>query len=402
MECIASAKGKLMVLVLDLRPIQIYVEGIGPFAPGHSTGALLLGPHPPRHEGDEVVEGNVQDRFRRHQAWQPPDEYHRKRSLPDIVVLHAGEGPGASALLTCIHDLFGSLLGAPTGLFAPNAAESRPAPRGRAQLDLRATCIADGSIRNIILSLWYGRDEPPVDWNDLLGREDAWGANEWAHIGFLHDGSLAGGTNALGLGILAAVQASKGTKLPLPRIAGTHSIPAFHGLSALPSALLFKHKRTRTARGYDPAPILDLQFCTDLAQGAAGSAEEIHRIRTHLSGYAFDQREFPESRTNWKGSGLELVDCLTREEYAELGWRLGAMLQGTRASLILVEDVDADLGSKGICRLPYWFRKTSLDHPGSALMISVREPHTAEAIAKASKAYDLVTTVISMVAVHRR
>ena len=136
---------------------------------------------------------------------------------------------------------------------------------------------------------------------------------------------------------------------------------------------------------YDPAPILDLQFCTDLAQGAAGSAEEIHRIRTHLSGYAFDQREFPESRTNWKGSGLELVDCLTREEYAELGWRLGAMLQGTRASLILVEDVDADLGSKGICRLPYWFRKTSLDHPGSALMISVREPHTAEAIAKASK-----------------
>lgn len=390
------------VAVLGMRPIQITVEGIGPFAPGHPAGVLLLGPHPPPDEADRDREPPTNDRFLRDQVWTPPDSYHRRRPLSDLIVVHADEGPGSSALLACIHGLFAALSATPSGVFAPGSPHRRPELEGRAQLDLHATCIIDGTPREIILSLWFGRDQPPVAWADLSADKKAWDADEWACIGFLDDGSLAPATNPLGRRIVAAIRAREGSPLPMPKAGGSQSIPTLAGLLALPSAIMFSHRPTGAVDGYHPAPILNPRSSLDLAavvrSDSAARSELLERLRP------FHHLRSPIEA----GADLRSGEDFERDDWPSWGRRametlgLATVLRATRASLILVEDIDADLGPREIRQLPALLTEIQLSQPGSSMIVSVRTSEAMDDLRRAGRSYNLVTTAISMKAVKRR
>ncbi len=391
-----------MVAFLEMRPIQITIEGIGPFAPGHAAGVLLLGPHPPPDKADRHREPPINDRFLRDQAWTPPDSYHRRRPLSDLIVVHADEGPGSAALLACIHGLFAALSATPSGVFAPGSPQRRPELEGRAQLDLRATCILDGELHEIILSLWFGRDQPPVAWDRLSAEEKAWDADEWAGIGFLDDGSLAPGTNPLGRRIVDAIRSREGFSLPMPRARGSQSIPTLGGLYAMPSALLFTRHPTPALNGYHPAPILDPRSSLGIAADIRSDADECNELRKRLWPLWHTRRPIDLDADSRPNDNVHLEDWPSwgRQAMETLG--LATVLRGTRASLFLVEEIDADLGPGEIGLLPALLTEIQLSHPGSSMIVSVRTSEAMGAILRAGRVDNLVTTAISMRVVKRR
>ena len=81
---------------------------------------------------------------------------------------------------------------------------------------------------------------------------------------------------------------------------------------------------------------------------------------------------------------------------------LATVLRGTRASLFLVEEIDADLGPGEIGLLPALLTEIQLSHPGSSMIVSVRTSEAMGAILRAGRVDNLVTTAISMRVVKRR
>lgn len=388
------------VAVLDMHPIQIMIEDVGPFAPGFTTGAMFLGRHTAPRPDDPAGLPNL-DRFGPAAIWGPPDAYDRRRALPDLITLHDQGGIGATALMRCIHGLFGRMSRDPHGIFASKGPPERIGGRARVQLDLRADCLVDGMRRKTILSLWFGCDEPPASWAEVVGGGGAWGADEWARIGFLADGRLAPGTDHIGEAILEAIHATEGMPHPFPEIGGAMSSPALRGQLALPMAMLFTERDVYGSVGYSPARALDRQECMRAAAAVVCSEEKLQAARAHLDPRSQGRALQWIPWEVWSGIGLEPSRQMPWEVSAAMALRSGAFLGGTKATLFLIDNFDMAIPAHDQYDALPILSRVSMDHFGSAVFVSSRSRRSLQDLRRSAGELGLTTTSIAMTVVER-
>ncbi len=374
------------------------MEDVGPFAAGHVAGTSFLGPLP--HPQDVGAEARrVEDPVRYQTGWRVPDGYDRKRPLADLVVLQDDQGPGSTAIIAIVHALFGLLSGTARASFARATEKMRPGPEALVQLDMRVTCIEKGTLREIVLSLWLGDDEPPASWAETLDRDQAWGARDWARIGIRRNGDVAAGTDDLGRAILETIEVNEGKALPLPWIGGTPSGRRYLGLSALPSAVHLTHGPTSVSSGYGPAPVLNLQTY-DWFEDRFPNSERLKKVNDFIH-RTLGYRGGPKAR-HWCDDRLRPASDLDFTERAIFSIRLGAILKGTKASIFLIDDFTAELPSNF-----RWYVHTLLSdmlehHTNSSAIIKISSRSVAERIHREARRRRLVTSVFVMKAVRAR
>lgn len=374
------------------------MEDVGPFAPGHVCGAAFLGPHPSPDEF-EAFDEPVVDPIRYHSGWRIPDAYDRRRLLADLIILQDDDGPGPPAMLTVIHTLFALLSKSARDTFGSYMEGMGAGAGALLQLDLRARCI-DGDVPlEVVLTIWLGEDEPPASWAEALDRQAAWGACDWVKIGFRRNGELAAGTNDLGHGILKAVAKNEGEPAPLPWIGGPPSVRHFLGMRALPSAVRFTHRPSRSRAGYEAALELNMQSF-DWLEGTTHVCERAIQLKDHLD-RSLGLRSSDGAKKSWCDERLLPVPDLDFSERGLLSIRLGAILKGCRASIFLIDDFAVELPLRRRGRIHTLLYRMAQDHPDSTIIATVNTHEIARDIHREAHRQSIITTVFTMRAVRR-
>ena len=191
----------------ELRLLQLSLRNVGPFR--HETKCFSF-----MGELGKDAEGES-----------------RGKAPANLYMLFAMNGRGKTTVLRSIHRLM-----AMTG---DDHEERSDVPlfnyESSAQLDLRITLTIDGVTRTTLLSVWYGTEDPLIDWSNQEVDELA-EASEWAKLGFkASDGEivLSSGSNEIGKDIRQQIRY------------GTGVYPTqLYGLSTgLPSVLFFPANR---------------------------------------------------------------------------------------------------------------------------------------------------------------
>lgn len=156
----------------ELRLLQLSLRDIGPFRT-NVTGFRFMG----------TLDLDMDSK--------PPAE-----APANLYMLLARNGKGKTTILQTIYSLM-DMTGEDDGF---GQALSVFDDGGWAQLDLRITLTIDDTTRTMLLSIWYGSEEPLVDWSESEIDEVA-DASEWAKIGFVPRGGenvLSPETNHVG------------------------------------------------------------------------------------------------------------------------------------------------------------------------------------------------------------
>ena len=166
------------VRIAQWKPLQLTVDGVGPFRNGPETFSLSA---------------------------EPTDE-NPAAPPSNLYMLVAENGYGKTTLLECIYALYGLMADPAVGCFAV------PGDEGRAQLDIQAEWTADGQTQTGVVSIWTGTETPLVAWShDALEKAEA--SSHWGRLGLqmTHDGvSLAKDTNVFGRSVYQTITRSRG------------------------------------------------------------------------------------------------------------------------------------------------------------------------------------------------
>lgn len=181
----------------------------------------------------------------------------RGEAPANLYMLFAMNGMGKTTILRAIYTLM-----ALTGDGETEDAELLIFGDGaRAQLDLRMTLTIDDTTRTTLVSLWYGSEEPLVQWSEQEIDEAA-DATAWAKLGFVSRGGeivISPESNDLGRDIREQIAYDTGT--PPTQLFGLSS--------SLPSVLFFPANRVvippvgaravtcPDAWGYRPAQVFE-------------------------------------------------------------------------------------------------------------------------------------------------
>lgn len=338
-----------------LRPIQLVMKDVGPFATAEPVVVTFSGP--PADDAEVALDRGIDEvaqrmEFRR--SARVPDADERRRPLPNFSLLRDSTGDGMSIALDCVFALF-DLLSATGAQQGRAASRIGLGPTSEVQLDLRlAYSSVDGPIE-AVLSIWIGDNAPTVLWADLLARQDAFGARAWASIGFDRT-TLAPnkGTNDLGRALLEAVRVEERRASFFDPSAGDGAILATDAANAMPSVLLFGRGTMDRGEGYAPARGFGLEpvenhvaLCNRLR---AMRADQREAFLKELSKAVLDDGQPSAARFVLDVEVSELaisfaerlysLAVMDRSERALLTLHAAVMLHGTSTTIVLVDGVD--------------------------------------------------------------
>jgi hypothetical protein len=358
-------------MIASFSAIQFACENVGPFRSGYPAVVRFMGAHPrsadalrPAYARKAAVPALLGD-------WSTPDQQMRRRFLSRIFFLLGDEGFGKTTILESIHGLFGLLTGESAGPFDDGAADPAETVdivadnRMRMQIDLLASCVVDGALQEVILSIWFGSIGPLVDWTDAFQEGPTWGATEWARIGFIERSKdPTEGTNELGAKLLAALRSTTDM-----RKLGTSSVSRLWNsrsvaVEPLPTCLLFRfgdrtpgreERRIGGDSSYRSTCEVDLAVRSDLQVNLlrmrSDQPEKFERLLKHLNAKVFfgpGRRRSFGLLPDGTGVGVDIggndvlrsVAVLTESERALFALHAGTWVHGTRGSLIIVDAVD--------------------------------------------------------------
>lgn len=338
-----------------LRPIQLVMKDVGPFATAEPVVVTFSGP--PADDAEVALDRGIDElaqRMESRRSAQVPDAEERRRPLPNFSLLRDSTGDGMSIALDCIFALF-DLLSATGAQQGRAASRIGLGPTSEVQLDLRLACTSvDGPIE-AVLSIWIGDNTPAVLWADLLARQDAFGARAWASIGFDRI-TLAPneGTNDLGRALLEAVRAEERRASSFDPAAGDGELLTTDAANAMPSVLLFGRGTMDRGEGYAPARGFGLEpvenhvaLCDRLRAMRPARREAFLK---ELSKPVLDDGQPSAARfvLDVEVGGLAIsfaerlhpLAVMDRSERALLTLHAAVMLHGTSTTIVLIDGVD--------------------------------------------------------------
>lgn len=395
--------------ILSLKPVQFAVHGAGPFRSGYPALIRFCRLHDEESTArpDYAIADADIPAF---PTWTPPDSYDRGRELARLLLVVGRSGVGKSTVLGGIHASFGLLAQSARGSFADehpsrNERLGKASIPSEAQLDLRATCILDGEPRELILSIWTGGDQPPVDWSTVLAHGDAWGAREWARIGFRAGSSEPlESSDAIGRAILGAIRHAEdaGAYVPAPRHASGG--PLVCGLRELPVCLsvgfdggsLDSSWRSDLEAGRRGGTYRPSRDCPPLADATVGNlldgmdASRSDAIVDHLTKAVVapwgrsEKLEFTPAGTMVAvgENGRSLVRQLhemSRGERALLSLHANVLSRATKATLVLIDDLDATFSAAEMPAFSRSLARLARAMPAVTFVAVVRDLKSAQA-----------------------
>jgi ABC-type branched-subunit amino acid transport system ATPase component len=388
------------VEIASLRPVQLVLRNIGPFRGERPTLVRFLGPHADFGGGGGTAGGG-------HPAGSLlPRDRELRRSPANMFLVLADNGDGKTSMLETIHGLLDMLSAQPDGNFVLNLSAD-----AQAQLDLRVGVAINGVFREILLSIWFGSDEPLVDWAPFVATRDAWQARSWAGIGLMRGRpDPASCTNQLGRSILEAIRQHEGTPLrekPNRSILSPTATEARSSilLRRLPCTLYFPTNRNLGRRALSsaisalPAYRPALKFDSDeLRQEPAVEAvlnaigrddpERLFEILTLLNAALLVHPERPKKvvwdlergrcRIEVAGS-LHEMSGLSDGERSFLTLHARVLIHMTRATTILVDEVDIHMHPKWTKSLFDSLAQMVRRFPGTTLIFTTHNRELAKA-----------------------
>lgn len=366
--------------VARVRPVQLAFQGIGPFRGTRPAIVNFVGAHTdnPSYATPDSLPGKSE--------WRPLDDYSRSRPHPRIFLLLGAGAADAPTMLGSIYGLFDLLSSRPSGPLALGDGEW-VTPDATVQLDLLVDLILDGTPREVMLTLWYGSRQPPVDWAPLVLDGKAWAAKEWARIGFFPIGNAHDEiVDELGAKLLTAFRAAEGTETG-PRVGFG---PIRHSVAGCPlpmaGACLFEPRRPGHFPGYRPAH----RFTTDLGimlsdlreSGWHPSSREgfdaiVRREIRLLTG-----REPDHPYWEWYGGEAAHPGSTGLEEFERtaLTVALVTSLRATRDTILLAHGLDLSVGPHERDAFGETLVRLVRSRPGATLVASVQSLAVAKAI----------------------
>lgn len=392
--------------VIGLRPIQLSLWNLGPFRGEIGYTIRFLGPPASPAEistADADTDPFVALRQMIEAPLIPPEE-ERAREPCNLFFIQGGEGSGKSTIVDTLHGLFDLLGIRSRGAFQRPGRYDFDLRKAKAQLDLMVRLVIDGTCRNILLSVWFGQEQAPVDWSDTIRTTRPWRATDFARIGFVDVRTEpARGTNELGHLILRAVRLRDGAGMTAVPAAGRDlcSDDLVAGHPALPTALLFKacgptalrlgSSKFDRPRCYAPAKLFDLvgdpihvlnaslELPTDgiepwfdqlvdrvgqIVKLDAGRPKRIARDSDprELS-VVFDRRSFRPP-----------MSVLGAGEQSLLSVHFGTLLGMTEATMVLIDGIDDFIEPRRYRSVIESLKRLAQLNPALAIIATARDP----------------------------
>ena len=283
----------------------------------------------------------------------------------NLYMLFAMNGMGKTTILHAIY----SLMQYTGGEGIKDAKGAVFGVGSRAQLDLKMTLTIDNTTRVTLVSLWYGSQEPLVEWNNQEIDSVA-NAEAWAKIGFLsRDGETVTSpeTNPLGKEILKQIRYGIGTR-PTKLFGLSSSLPSviyFPANRAVVSPVAPKAIEYPRRWGYQPARIFEAdgpawEYSVDsvLMWLEWLNDERIDDLLDYINRHLFmDGKKFiqrPKRDTllamvSSKG-GTHPLDALSHGERALLQLYVRTLCHMTKNTVILVDEIEIHLHTKWMNR----------------------------------------------------
>ncbi|VUD70164.1 hypothetical protein MET9862_00727 [Methylobacterium symbioticum] len=420
------------VSILSLKPIQFAVNGIGLFRRRYP--ALLRFCRLHNEESMARPTYAMADAgIPAFPAWTPPDTYDRGRELARLLLVVGRSGVGKSTLLRGIHGSFG-LLASPAGESLSTGSQpgerqfGEASTRVQSQLDLRVTCNVDGEPRELILSVWTGGDRPPVDWSAVLSHGDAWGAREWARIGF-RPGSRnpSEASDGIGLAILDAIRRAEERRETDRKQVRASGNALAAGLRRLPVSLSvgfdgggFDASRNSTREAaMSGATYRVARDCPPLADSGVGDLFDglddarVDAIVDHLTAVVTAARgrsqklELSSPRDAVPaapdhGARLRHLGGLSRGERALLSLHANVLARATQATLVLVDDLDLTFPSSEMPAFSRSLARLARAMPGVTFVAAVHDLKSAQAFDLWDREPGLGVAVVAVGGFHER
>ncbi len=326
----------------EMRLLQLAVENVGPFRNGLQTL---------KFEGETTtIDGSSEPRL---------------LAPSNLFMLLAKNGAGKTTILECICLLFGLLGGAPVQPYSV----VKLGAGSRAQVDIRMVCTIDGRTQTILLSISVGDVGPVVSWT-ASELEDVAQVSAWGYVVFEPSSGgarLSESSNELGRVIHSHVQERMG-EVPAGLYGEASDLPCVLFFPANRAIFSPQSRRTvqrPTAWGYQPAqrfetdgPEWDTSVDNLLIWLEWLNDGRINSLLAYLNENVFAENKKTilsprrEELATYvsTATGEHLLTQLSHGERALLQFFTRALCHMTQNTVILVDEIELHLHTKGMNR----------------------------------------------------